>query len=115
MVWTQEREARDLARGMDLVTRRERTMALIHEMASSLVPGIYFTTDLPSNHQTNKVPILDTQVWTETSAQGSGTKIRHKFYEEQVTSPLVFPNRGACPTKQKMIVLAEETRHRLYN
>ena len=57
--------------------------------------------------------MLDLQVWTEGS--GTGTRIRHTYYEKQVTSPIVFHSRGACPTKQKVIVLAEEAKRRLYN
>ena len=78
---------------MDLRTRRERTMDLVKEMANSLVPGICFTTDLPSNYQNEKVPMLDTQVWVESSGTGS-SRIRHTYYEKQVTSPLVFHNKG---------------------
>ena len=83
------------------------------EMASLLLPGIRFTTDLPSRYQSGKVPMLDLQVWIERS--GPGTIIRHTYYEKQVTSPLVFHNRGACPTRQKIVVLAEEAKRRLYN
>ena len=57
--------------------------------------------------------MLDVRVWTE--EKGQGTTIRHSFYEKPLTSPLVFHNRGACPTKQKIIILAEETKRRLFN
>ena len=78
-------------------------------MASTLVPGISFTIDLPKNYNNGKIPMLDTQVWTEPGSQGQGTKVRHTFYEKKMTSPLVFHNRGACGTKQKIITLAAET------
>ena len=95
------------------MTRRERTMELMREMASSLIPGIQFTVDLPSRYPEGKVPMLDLQVGSE--ATGQGTAIRHTFYEKPVNSPLVFHNRGACPMKQKIVVLAEETKRRLFN
>ena len=82
---------------------------MIQEMASMLVPGISFTIDLPENYNNGKVPMLDTQVWTEPTAKGQGTKVRHTYYEKKVTSPLVFHNGGACSAKQKIITLAEET------
>ena len=113
LVWTQEREDRDLKEGTDTTTNRERTMGLMREMASTLVQGICFTVDLPARYTEGKVPMLDLQVWTERRNQGM--VIRHTFYEKQVTSPLVFHNRGACPTKQKVIILAEEVKRRLYN
>ena len=90
-------------------------MRLLQEMANYLVPGITFTVDLPANYTCGKVPMLDTQVWTEPGPQGRGTRIRHTYFEKKVTSPLVFHNRGACSTKQKFIILAEETKRRLYN
>ena len=48
-----------------MVTRRERTMELMREMASSLIPGIHFTVDLLSRYPEGKVPMLDLQVWSD--------------------------------------------------
>ena len=90
-------------------------MDLVQQAANRLITGIKFTTDLPSRYKTGKVPMLDLQVWTEPAYNGQGTKIRHTFYEKDVTSPLVFHARGACAMKQKIITLAEETKRRLYN
>ena len=113
LVWTQDRETRDMEEGTDVDTARERTMRLLGDMASSLIPGIKFIEDLSSRYPGRKVPMLDLQVWTE--SKGLGTQIRHTYYEKTVTSPLVFHSRGACPTKQKIIILAEETKRHLYN
>ena len=41
--------------------------------------------------------------------------IRHGIFEKPVTSPLVFHSRGACPVKQKVIVLTEEAKRCLFN
>ena len=111
--WDKDTETRDLQGEKSAEEAKERTMRLMGEVASLLVPGISFMVDLPSRYPTKKVPMLDLQVWTEVS--GQGTKIRHTYYEKKVTSPIVFHSRGACPTKQKVIVLAEETKRRLYN
>ena len=62
IVWTQDRETKDIKEGKDVDTTRERTMRLLGEMASSLIPGIRFTVDLPSRYPGKKVPMLDLQV-----------------------------------------------------
>ena len=43
-----------------------RTMRLIREEGSRVVPGIRFTSDLPKSHGDNKCLILDLKVWAET-------------------------------------------------
>ena len=62
LVWSEEREARDLTEGTTPDKDRERTIGLMGEMASLLIPGITFTTDLPSRYHKKKVPMLDLQV-----------------------------------------------------
>ena len=41
--------------------------------------------------------------------------VRHSYNEKPSTSPLVFHARGACPSRQKIIILAEELKRRMFN
>lgn len=41
--------------------------------------------------------------------------MRHTDYEKPSTSPLVFHGRGACSTRQKIVILAEKAKRRLLN
>ena len=82
-------------------------------MANMMLEGIRFRVDLPANHTSRKVPMLDLAVWKE-ERDGIQT-IRHTFYQKPTSSPLVFHGRGACPIKQKITILGEEVKRRLYN
>ena len=62
LVWTKEREEKDLEEETDVVSCRRRKMALVLEISNSLLPGITFTVDIPSNYINGMVPMLDTQV-----------------------------------------------------
>ena len=69
----------------------------------------------PEYHRTARVPMLDVEVWAGTGEGGQGTLVRHSYYKKPSTSPLVFHARGACPARQKIIILAEEMKRRLFN
>ena len=88
-------------------------MKKVQEVANMLVEGIKFTIDLPERHGDGRVPMLDLSVWME-DREGSRV-ICHSYYEKPTTSPLVFHGRGACSTKQKITILSEEVKRRLYN
>lgn len=52
----------------DRITQRSReevTMRAWGDMASSVIPGLKFTVDFPSNHDDNAVPMLDFKLWKE--------------------------------------------------
>ena len=51
-------------------------MERIREMAGGLVEEIVFTVDLPSRHQTQKVPMLDIAVWLEDREAGLAKRRR---------------------------------------
>ena len=56
----------------------ERTLRTLREIADSLEPNIQFTTDVPSNHQDGKMPVLDIKVWMR-NVEGKQTLL-HTFY-----------------------------------
>ena len=88
-------------------------MKKVQELANMLVGGIKFTIDLPERYADGKVPMLDLSVWMD--VRDGWKVIRHSYYEKPTTSPLVFTGRGACSTKQKITILSEEVKRRLYN
>ena len=108
LIWEQATEDSDQTSCIHILAAQKQIMAL-------LVAGIQFISDLPSGYEGGKVPMFNLQVWTEPTSQGQGTYLRHMFIENDVTSPLVFQSRGACSVKQKVIILAEETKRRMYN
>ena len=57
--------------------------------------------------------MLDLAVWMDETKDAK--VIRHTFYEKPTTSPLVFHGRGACALRQKITILGEEVRRRLFN
>ena len=102
--WSQEQVIRDREEGM---TKEERTLERLREVASKLVPGIIFTAYSPGRHSSGKVPMLDVCVWKEgVDMEGrKGTLIRHGFFEKPSASPTVFHGRGATSTRSRIITL----------
>ena len=66
--WTQERFEEDHEKDEP---DEVRSMERMREMASSLVEGIVFTVDLPINHESKKVPMLDIAVWLDQDHGGN--------------------------------------------
>ena len=96
-------------------TPQERTMDLILWIGNRQIPGIKLTKDLPQYHQTGKCPMLDLQVWSQSSQDGGHCVIRHSFYQKENSSPLVFHTQGAYGFRPKIVTMAEEFRRRLLN
>ena len=73
--WKEEWEKADLEDGEDDDTR---TMREIRKLSNSLLPFIKFKEDVPANHESKKIPVLDFQVWAEEEEtdQESGIKTR---------------------------------------
>ena len=68
-------------------TSKEEVMfEKVRILASELVQGIVFTTDLPERHTSGRVPMLDVEVWKEAREEG-GVSIRHSYYENPSISP----------------------------
>ena len=44
-------------------TKEDHTMSLVQKAANSVFPWLEFTADLPSDHSSQMVPMLDLQVW----------------------------------------------------
>ena len=73
---------------------------MIKEVADKLISGIKFTVDLPETNRSGRCPMLDLEVWLDNTVEG-GKKIRHRFYEKPMASPLVFRATSAY-TEQRL-------------
>ena len=68
----------------------DRSMMLkLKALADSIDPSLKATTDVGSNHEDGRLPILDLKVWIEESISGIYT-IMHSHYIKEVASKLVM-------------------------
>ena len=65
--------------------------------------------DVPTNHPSGRLPILDLEVWVHNG------KILHSIYKKPMSSRLVVQARTAFSTQKKMSILLEEGQRRLRN
>ena len=72
-----------------------------------------FTIDGDWKYPSKFIPMLDLQVWSQYSKEGSHCLLRHSFYQKDITSPLVFHTDGAYGMKPKIVTMSEEFRRRL--
>ena len=86
-----------------------RTAKLLREIANSITPMIKMKEDVMSNHHSEKLPILDLEVWVR------GHRILHQFYKKPMSSRLVVQSKSAFSTAKKRSILLEEGLRRLRN
>ena len=103
-----EKVAEDLSIPAD-----RRTMAIIRQIGNSIHPSIQLETDCPSNHEDEKMPILDLKVWIQDI--GGSRRIIHEFYAKDVSSKAVVNAKSAFSMKQKRTVLTQEVLRVLLN
>ena len=92
-----------------LIPADKRTAAVLRSIANEICPGIIMQEDVPSNHSTRKLPILDLEVWV------SNSRIYHSFYKKPMATKKVVHAKSALPTKVKRSILLEEGSRRLRN
>ena len=65
--------------------------------------------DYPSNHNDNRMPILDLKVWIQNRNDGSSRSIvLHEFYRKEVSSKAVSHARSAMPLSMKRTTMTQE-------
>ena len=106
LIKSREKEIEDLEVPADV-----RTMNVIKKVANEVHDMIKFTTDAPSNHLDNKMPVLDLKVWLDDVNQS----INYIFYEKPTKSKLVISKISALPKSTKMKCLTQEVFRRLHN
>ena len=117
MTTTPETEAVDRAGDRK---RDEITMAAWGEMASTVIPGLKFTTDCASNNSNGRVPMLDFELWCDQEQHPEDPDtivqtVKYNFYEKAMTNPEVMNEISAMPHKMKMATLTQEGVRRLCN
>ena len=61
-----------------------RTMLLYKSVGNSIHSSIQLEIDCPSNHDDQKMPILDLRVWME-ALDDQGSRVMHEFYMKSVS------------------------------
>ena len=91
LTWSEKKLEED---NLAEVCEDKRTMDLVAEIANTLMAGFWFTTDVPSQYVSGKVPMLDLAVWLDKGAQDSTQDdkrkfdiVRHTFYQKPTMSP----------------------------
>ena len=79
------------------------------EIANKISEMIKVKEDVPSNHPSGRIPILDLEVWVQ------GKQIYHCFYKKPMASRKVVCAKSALPTSVKRSILLEEGKRRLKN
>ena len=87
-----EQEEEECKRSLEYLT-----MDLVREAADSVFPWLEFTADIPENHKTCKVPMLDLQVWVEHHHDHRQAKVHKTPASGPETAP-ASPGTKAGPT-----------------
>ena len=85
-------------------------MGQLKSIANDIDSTIKVTFDVPSNHQDNRVPILDVKV-----KMLQNGKIEHVFFKKPVANRLGTLKTAAYSMKNKMNILTQECFRRLHN
>ena len=93
--------------------KEKETAMKLKEIGDSVHGSIILETDCPSNHDDNKLPILDLKVWLE--EKNGKHFIMHEFYQKEVSSMAVINARSTLPWKNKRTILVQETLRVLRN
>lgn len=97
----------------EFVPNDTRTFLIFQQIANMIDTDIEMTYDVPSAHDCNMCPILDTQMWTEEI--NGVSKIKFLFYEKPMASKYVIHYLSALPDKCKQTILTQEGLRRLRN
>ena len=88
----------------------QRTAEVVRDLANTILPNMLeLEEDYPSKHQTQRLPILDLEVWIE------GDQICHTFYQKAVANKKVVMARSALSASMKRSILVQEGIRRLKN
>jgi hypothetical protein len=114
LIVTEERKKED-----EEMTRDARTGRLMREIANTIMPMIKMVEDVPSNHATKRIPILDLEVWIEREDGGEGRpnkpRVKHRFFKKPMASEVTLNARSAYPIAGTRATITEETLRRLRN
>ena len=87
--------------------RERETMASLKRIADSIDESLTVKTDVTSEHDDGKVPILDLKVWIGEGKNGD-MKVLHEHYMKDVSSRMVINVKSAHGERMKQNVLTNE-------
>ena len=87
--------------------REKVTMASLKRIANSIDESLTVKTDVTSEHDDGKVPILDLKVWIGKGKNGS-MKVLHEHYMKDVSSRMVIHVKSAHGERMKQNVLSND-------
>ena len=88
----------------------QRTFQILKDISNSIDRNIQMEFDVPSLHSSNRVPVLDLEVWVDVE-----NKIQHSFYSKPISSPYTILYRSAVPAQVKRNSLLQEGLRRIRN
>ena len=88
------------------------TMEIIVEIAQSIDGIIKFTYDIPENHTSGKLPVLDVNVNINNKEEN---RVDFQFFEKPTKNKRVILETSALPANQKRTILTQECLRRLLN
>ena len=84
----------------------QRTAEAIREIANSVSDMLSWTCDFPSNHSSQKMPVLDIQIWVEEAEDGTVTN--YEFYSKPMANPVSIPANSAVSNNIKFASYRQE-------
>ena len=105
LVMNKEKEVTDMEKPIDMVT-----MNVVRKIADDISDMLKFTTDVPSNYEDKRMPVLDMKVALDNSKE-----IEYVFYEKPMKSKMVIGKASALPNNVKMKTLTQEVFRRMHN
>ena len=83
-----------------------RTLKVLRDIADSIVPMLKWEFDTPSSHENERLPVLDLNIWLD--GKDNTNKIKHSFYQREMTNKSVILAPSATPINMKKAILTEE-------
>ena len=94
-------------------SQEQRTMKIIRQAAEDVVSWLEFTIDLPSDHSSGRVPMLDLEVWVDHQEEMEGKKpradiLKWSFYEKPSVSSRVLRATTGYSWQSKIVCMNME-------
>ena len=114
--WSEEWRQEDVRLQM---SREAVTMGVLREAADSILEWLEFTSDLPENYESGKVPMLDLEVWVQHPLENEegleADLLVWKFFEKPVMTKKVIRSSTAFTWRNTIVTLSMEVFRRLRN
>ena len=110
MVWKEEYKVEDERKREEGESVDARMIRILMPAINSINSDLVFTSELREDFRDGKLPTLDCNLWFE-----EDWSLNHTYYEKDMRSQLVIPERSAMATRQKYNILSNDLVRRLSN